>query len=251
MQRADTRDMEDFSMRVLVIVPTFNESENLEAIASAVRAHGYDLLVVDDGSPDGTGAIADTLAQGDSGIRVLHRSVKSGLGPAYAAGFEHGLELGYEILCEMDADFSHDPQDLPRLVEAVEAGADLAIGSRYVPGGGAVGWPWYRRALSRGGNIYASVLIGIEVRDATAGFRAFRDTTLRRIDPQSCEASGYGFQVEMAWRTEQAGLEIVEVPITFRDRVFGESKMSTMIALEAILLITQWGIKGRFAQRSG
>lgn len=242
--------MEDFSMRVLVIVPTYNESENIRTVAGAVRAHGFDLLVVDDGSPDGTGAIADTLAEDDPGIRVLHRKVKSGLGPAYGAGFEHGLELGYEILCEMDADFSHDPQDLPRLVEAVEAGADLAIGSRYVPGGGAVGWPWYRRVLSRGGNIYASALLGISVNDATAGFRAFRDTTLRKINPQSCEASGYGFQVEMAWRTEQAGLEIVEVPITFRDRVFGESKMNSMIALEAILLITQWGIKRRLGRRS-
>jgi dolichol-phosphate mannosyltransferase len=242
--------MEDFSMRVLVIVPTYNESENIEAIAAAVRAHGYDLLVVDDGSPDGTGAIVDALAGADSGIHVLHRTVKSGLGPAYGAGFEWGLEVGYEVICEMDADFSHNPQDLPRLVRAVEAGADLAIGSRYTPGGGSVGWPWYRRALSRGGNIYAAVMLGLSVRDATAGFRAFRDTTLRKIDPLSGEASGYGFQVEMAWRTEEAGLEILEVPITFKDRVLGESKMNLMIALEAILLITQWGITRRFGRRS-
>lgn len=238
-------------MRVLVIVPTYNESENIEAIANAVRFHGYDLLIVDDGSPDGTGEIADTLAAVDPGITVLHRHTKSGLGPAYGAGFERGLDLGYEILCEMDADFSHDPTDLPRLVEAVQAGADLAIGSRYVPGGNAIGWPWYRRALSRGGNIYASFLLGINVSDATAGFRAFRDTTLRKIDPLSCEASGYGFQVEMAWRTEQAGLEIVEVPITFRDRVLGESKMNAVIALEAILLITRWGVGMRIGRRSG
>ncbi len=233
-------------MRVLVIVPTYNESENIEQIAEAVRAHGYDLLVVDDGSPDGTGDIADSLAETDPGILVLHRAEKLGLGPAYAAGFEFGLDLGYEILCEMDADFSHDPADLPRLVAAVEAGADLAIGSRYVPGGGTAGWPWYREALSRGGNAYASILLGLSVRDATAGFRAFRDTTLRKIDPASCKASGYGFQVEMAWRTEQAGLEIVEVPITFKDRLFGESKMNGMIALEAIGLVTRWGITSRF-----
>ena len=243
--------MEDFSMRVLVIVPTYNESENIEAIADGVRTRGYDLLIVDDGSPDGTGEIADTLSAADSGIRVLHRSTKSGLGPAYGAGFGYGLGLGYEILCEMDADFSHDPGDLPRLVEAVEAGADLAIGSRYVPGGGTMGWPWYRRALSRGGNIYASILLGIDVSDATAGFRAFRDTTLRKIDPLTCGATGYGFQVEMAWRTEKAGLEVVEVPITFRDRVFGESKMNAMIAIEAIVLITQWGIRGRLERHSG
>jgi dolichol-phosphate mannosyltransferase len=242
--------MEDFSMRVLVIVPTYNESENIEAIAAAVRAHGYDLLVVDDGSPDGTGTIVDKLVEADPGIHVLHRTVKSGLGPAYGAGFEWGLDIGYEILCEMDADFSHNPQDLPRLVEAVEAGADLAIGSRYAPGGRAEGWPWYRKVLSRGGNIYAAVLLGLNVRDATAGFRAFRHTTLLKIDPLSCEASGYGFQVEMAWRSEEAGLEIVEVPITFKDRVLGESKMNLSIALEAILLITRWGIARRVGGRS-
>jgi dolichol-phosphate mannosyltransferase len=242
--------MEDFGMRVVVIVPTYNESENIRRIVERVRAFEYDVLVVDDGSPDGTGQIVDDLTKTDSGIMVLHRAQKSGLGPAYAAGFEHALELGYEILCEMDADFSHDPGDLPRLVGTVEAGADLAIGSRYVPGGGTTGWPWYRKALSRGGNIYASILLGISVRDATAGFRAFRDTTIRKVDPKTCKSSGYGFQVEMAWRTEQAGLEIVEVPITFRDRVAGESKMNTMIAFEAILLITRWGMADRLSRRS-
>jgi len=237
-------------MRVLVIVPTYDESDNIERIAQAVRTHGYDLLVVDDGSPDGTGAIADKIAAADPGVLVMHRAEKSGLGPAYAAGFAYGLDLGYEILCEMDADFSHDPADLPRLVACVEAGADLAIGSRYVPGGGTHGWPWYREALSRGGNVYASMLLGISVRDATAGFRAFRDTTLRKIDPSSCRASGYGFQVEMAWRTERAGLEIVEVPITFKDRIVGESKMNGKIALEAIALVTRWGIARRIGRRA-
>ncbi len=234
-------------MRVLVIVPTYNESENIEQIVGAVRDLGYDVLIVDDASPDGTGRIADSLVSRDDGVLVLHRSEKTGIGPAYGAGFEHGLELGYEILCEMDADFSHDPADLPRLVDAVGAGADLAIGSRYVPGGGTVGWPWYREAISRGGNAYASMMLGLKVRDATAGFRAFRDTTLRKVDPSSCQASGYGIQVEMAWRTEQAGLEIVEVPVTFRDRLFGESKMNGVIAVEAMILVTRWGLKARFS----
>ena len=201
-----------YDMSVLVIIPTYNERENLADIVDAVRKHGYDVLVVDDNSPDGTGDIADSLSDGDEGIHVLHRTAKEGLGPAYAAGFEYGLNLGADILCEMDADFSHDPTDLPRLVDAVQDGADLAIGSRYVPGGGTEGWTPHRRALSKGGNVYAAALLGIHVKDATAGFRAFRDTTIRKIDPSTCQASGYGFQIEMAWRTEAAGLDIVEVP---------------------------------------
>jgi dolichol-phosphate mannosyltransferase len=228
-------------MNVLVIVPTYNERENIRQIATAVRVHGYDLLIVDDGSPDGTGEIADELSRSDSGIHVLHRTAKQGLGPAYTAGFAHALELGAEIICEMDADFSHDPNDLPRLVAAVEHGADLAIGSRYVDGGGTEGWPWHREMLSKGGNAYAALMLGLHVNDATAGFRAFRDTTIRKVDPQACEASGYGFQIEMAWRTERSGLEIIEVPIIFKDRVYGESKMNRSIAIEAIVLITKWG----------
>jgi dolichol-phosphate mannosyltransferase len=239
--------MAHFGMSVLVIIPTYNERDNLDRITSAVRSHGYDVLIVDDDSPDGTGMIADQLAEGDDGVHVLHRNEKQGLGPAYAAGFAKGLELGAEILCEMDADFSHDPEDLPALIAAVEGGADLAIGSRYVEGGGSAGWPWYREAISRGGNTYASVMLGLHVKDATAGFRAFRDTTLRKIDPATCEASGYGFQVEMAWRTESAGLQIVEVPITFRDRIAGESKMNGRIALEAMWLVTRWGLRHRFS----
>ncbi len=235
-------------MSVLVIVPTYNERENIEAIAAAVRGHGYDLLIVDDGSPDGTGDIADALSDRDHGVHVLHRSEKQGLGPAYAAGFAKGLASGFDILCEMDADFSHDPADLPRLVAAVGEGADLAIGSRYVKGGGTEGWSWHRSLLSRVGNLYASVMLGVHVKDATAGFRAFRDTTLRKIDPSTCEASGYGFQVEMAWRTEREGLAITEVPIIFRDRVLGTSKMNLAIAIEAIGLITKWGL-GRLVPR--
>ena len=233
--------MGSLAMSVLVIVPTFNERDNITRIVEAVRSHGYDILIVDDASPDGTGDLADALAQDDAGVHVLHREAKNGLGPAYAHGFAHGLELGAEILCEMDADFSHDPADLPRLVAAVAAGADLAIGSRYVPGGDTEGWPWHRRALSQWGNRYAATALDMNVKDATAGFRAFRETTIRKLDPSTCEASGYGFQVEMAWRTESAGLTIVEVPITFRERMYGESKMDTRIAAEAMWLVTKWG----------
>lgn len=238
--------MQHFGMSVLVIVPTYNESENIAQIAAAVRERGYDLLIVDDGSPDGTGAIADSLAETDSSIHVLHRSKKEGLGPAYAAGFDKALELGAEIICEMDADFSHDPCDLPRLVAAVEHGADLAIGSRYVDDGGVEGWPWHRQFISKGGNWYARTMLGLSTSDATAGFRAFRDTTIRKLDPSSCEASGYGFQIEMAWRAEAAGLDVVEVPITFRDRTRGTSKMDRSIALEAMWLVTRWGLNRRF-----
>lgn len=226
--------------RVTVVVPTYNEVENVPAVAAAVRAHGYRVLVVDDGSPDGTGAVADRLAADDPLVGVLHRPGKGGLGPAYAAGFDAALDAGAEILVEMDADLSHDPSDLPRLVAAVENGADLAIGSRYVPGGSTPDWPLVRRAVSRGGNLYARVLLGISTRDATAGFRAFRRAAIERLPYRTAEASGYGFQIEMVWAAEKAGLRVVEVPVVFRDRVTGTSKMSAGIALEAMLLVTRW-----------
>lgn len=235
--------MQHFGMSVLVIIPTYNESENIRQIATAVRDRGYDLLIVDDGSPDGTGDIADELSSVDPKVHVLHRTVKAGLGPAYAAGFAKALEIGAEIICEMDADFSHDPSDLPRLVAAVENGADLSIGSRYVEGGGVDGWPWHRQFISKGGNLYARTMLGIKTKDATAGFRAFRDTTIRKLDPSSCQASGYGFQIEMAWRAEAAGLDVVEVPITFKDRTRGTSKMNRSIAAEAMALVTKWGFR--------
>jgi len=231
---------------VTVVVPTYNEAENVALIAEAVRSHGFGLLIVDDGSPDGTGTIADELAAADEAIAVLHRTEKQGLGPAYAAGFDWALTNGRDIICEMDADFSHDPKDLPRLVAAIDAGADLAIGSRYVGGGGVENWPWHRRWLSRGGNIYARTVLRTEVGDMTAGFRAFRAETLRQIDYSSCEASGYGFQVEMAWKVSRRGLRIDEVPITFRDRTRGTSKMGAQIAIEAMWLVTKWGLTSLF-----
>ena len=230
---------------VIVVVPTYNEAENIAAIAAAVRRQDYRLLIVDDGSPDGTGDIADGLAAEDSGIEVLHRSEKAGLGQAYAAGFDTAATLNGTIFCEMDADFSHNPNDLPRLIAAIDGGADLAIGSRYVPGGGTEGWPWHRQAISRGGNRYARLMLGIHVKDATAGFRAFRSEALVKLDPASCDASGYAFQVEMARRAEDAGLRITEVPIRFKEREAGTSKMSTAIALEAMRLVTRWGWQRR------
>ena len=229
--------------RVTVVLPTYNERENLSDMAAAITAHGYRLLIVDDSSPDGTGAIADELAAANPAILVLHRERKEGIGPAYRAGFVRALADGAETVIEMDADFSHDPADLPRLVEAVERGADLAIGSRYVPGGSTPDWPWSRRAISKGGNLYARIMLGLPIRDATAGFRAFRASALRALPYERAEASGYGFQVEMAMRAHEAGLVVVEVPISFRDRTRGTSKMGTGIVLEAMGLVTVWGFK--------
>ncbi|MCP4308145.1 MAG: polyprenol monophosphomannose synthase [bacterium] len=234
---------------VVVVVPTYNEAENIELIAKAVRSHDLGLLVVDDGSPDGTGEIVDRLAAADERISVLHRSTKQGLGPAYAAAFAVALQSEAEVICEMDADFSHDPNDLPRLVEAITSGGDLAIGSRYVAGGGVDNWPWHRRWLSRGGNIYARTMLGTKIGDMTAGFRAFRADALRKLDFADCEASGYGFQVEMAWNASEAGMDVREVPITFRDRTRGTSKMGAGIAIEAMLLVTRWGIGRMFGRK--
>ncbi|HZD22805.1 MAG TPA: polyprenol monophosphomannose synthase, partial [Acidimicrobiia bacterium] len=229
-------------------LPTYNEADNLTDIAAAILAHGYRLLVIDDNSPDGTGEIADRLAAENPSVDVLHRSEKQGLGPAYADGFDRAMDRGAEIVIEMDADFSHDPADLPRLVAAVYAGADVAIGSRYVPGGNTPDWPLIRQLISKGGNLYARTMLGIPIRDATAGFRAYRSDALRKLPYRQAEASGYGFQVEMAWRAHQTGLTIAEVPITFRDRTRGTSKMGTNIVLEAMRLVTVWGfnrLRGR------
>lgn len=225
-----------------VVVPTYNELENLGHLIDAVRAHGYRVLVVDDASPDGTGELADQISRESAGVGVLHRPAKAGLGPAYAAGFDRALAEGAEVVVEMDADFSHDPADLPRLIAALE-GADLVIGSRYVPGGSTPDWPLPRRLVSRGGNLYARSLLGIPVRDATAGFRAFTAEALSRLPYREAESSGYGFQVEMAWRAHQSGLTIREIPVIFRDRSRGKSKMGLPIVIEAMLLVTIWGLR--------
>lgn len=235
--------------RVTVALPTYNELLNLPLIVPEILAHGYRLLIIDDNSPDGTGRLADSLAADLPSISVIHRPAKHGLGPAYAAGFDRALAQGAEVVIEMDADFSHDPADLPRLVAAIEDGAHLAIGSRYVPGGATPEWPWLRRVISRAGNLYARMMLGFPVRDATAGFRAFTADALKILPYGKAEASGYGFQVEMAWRAHQAGLKIVEVPITFRDRTRGTSKMGLSIVLEAMRLVTVWGL-GRMLGRA-
>lgn len=236
---------------VTVVVPTYNERENLAHLAAAVLLHGYRLLIVDDGSPDGTGAVADSLAAEVERVAVIHRTHKQGLGSAYVAGFDQALADGAEIVIEMDADFSHNPEDLPRLVTAVRGGADLAIGSRYVPGGATPDWPWYRRFVSRAGGTYARFMLDMPIRDATAGYRAFNALALARLPYREVEASGYGFQVEMAWRACQAGLEIIEVPIVFRDREMGTSKMGPGIVLEAMWLVTRWGLGRMFGRTDG
>ena len=236
--------------QVTVVVPTYNEAENLAHLVAAVLLHGYSLVVVDDGSPDGTGRIADEIAGPTPGFQVIHRPFKQGLGSAYAEGFDLALEQGAEIVVEMDADFSHDPGDLPRLVGEIIAGADVCIGSRYVDGGSTPDWPLLRRFVSRAGNLYARIMLGLPVRDATAGFRAFDGNALRTLPYRSAEASGYGFQVEMAWRAHEEGLSVVETPITFRDRTMGSSKMGPGIVAEAMWLVTKWGLgRLRFGSR--
>ena len=231
---------------VTVVVPTYNERENLPHLAAAILLHGYSLVVVDDASPDGTGEMAEELRRQVPRVEVIHRPTKAGLGPAYAAGFDHAIRSGARVVVEMDADFSHNPTDLARLVGAVRQGADVAVGSRYVPGGATPDWPLHRRMISQGGNLYARAMLGLPVRDATAGFKAFRAEALARLPYRAARASGYGFQVEMAWRAHQQGLTVVEVPITFRDREVGTSKMGPSIVAEAMWLVTRWGIRRRW-----
>jgi dolichol-phosphate mannosyltransferase len=232
--------------RVLVIIPTYNEKDNLPQIIARVRevvpeAH---LLVVDDGSPDGTGEVADTLAAADDHVNVLHRPGKQGLGAAYIAGFRWGLNEGFDVMVEMDADGSHQPEELPKLFEALADGADLAIGSRWVPGGKVVNWPGSREFLSRGANVYTRMMLGVPVRDATAGFRAYRAATLEKIGLDDVESQGYCFQVDLTLRTVRHGLRVAEVPITFVDRTVGASKMSRGIVAEALWRVTVWGVTG-------
>ncbi len=235
---------------VAVVIPTYNELANLEDIVTRVRAAvpAADILVVDDNSPDGTGELADKLAADDDHIRVLHRAGKGGLGAAYVAGFGWALERGYGTLVEMDADGSHDPADLPRLLAAL-ADADLVVGSRWVPGGVVVNWPKSREILSRGGNTYTRLMLGIRVHDATGGYRAYRAGTLRVIDLPQVQSQGYCFQIDLTLRTARAGLEIREVPITFTERTRGASKMSRAIVAEALWRVTQWGLRQRLSGR--
>lgn len=227
----------ELPLRMLVVLPTYNERENLESMASAIQGHlACDVLVVDDSSPDGTGELADQLAASRTGVHVLHRAEKQGLGPAYLAGFAWGLERGYERLFEIDCDFSHPTWDLPRLAWAGQD-HELVIGSRYVRGGGTEGWNLPRRLLSTTANFYTRLLLGFGVHDYTAGFRCYSADLLRRIDFERVAASGYSFQIEMTWRSKQAGASILELPIRFVDRVAGVSKMDTGIAREALFLV--------------
>jgi dolichol-phosphate mannosyltransferase len=229
--------------RTLVVVPTYNEKDNLEPLLRAIHAFvDVDVLVVDDGSPDGTGEIADRLAAADRRVHVLHRQGKQGLGTAYIAGFRFAIERGYERVCEMDADFSHAPWDLPRLVFASHD-AELVIGSRYVRGGCTVGWDWKRRALSRGANLYTRAVLASGIRDNTAGFRCFHVRALQALDLSAVAAQGYAFQIEMAFRMVRAGFTVKEIPIHFVDRAVGKSKMDGRIAREALLLVPK--LRGR------
>jgi dolichol-phosphate mannosyltransferase len=232
--------------RVVMVVPTYNEAANLAWIVGRLRRAqpDVDVLVVDDGSPDGTGDIADALAAADPAVSVLHRTAKGGLGAAYLHGFAHALAAGYDVIGEMDADGSHQPEQLGSLLAAL-GDADLVIGARWVPGGSVVNWPRRREALSRGGNLYVRLLLGIPVRDATAGFRLYRRTTLEEIDLASVQSTGYVFQTDLVVRTLAAGLTVCEVPIEFVERVRGDSKMSGAVATESLRRITRWGLRER------
>ena len=236
-------------MKTLVIMPTFNESGNILNAVSNLFAHNpnVDLLIVDDSSPDGTGKIADSLAKEDKRISVLHRLGKDGLGAAYIAGFGWAFERDYEFLVEMDADGSHRAQDLPLLLEAANDN-DLVIGSRYVRGGRTENWPMHRQILSRGGNLYARVMLGGKLNDMTAGFRVFRTSFLKSLDLKTINARGYSFQIEMAYRTLRSGGRAAEVPITFVERVIGDSKMSSDIVREALVLMTKLGLRRMFGR---
>jgi dolichol-phosphate mannosyltransferase len=244
--------------RVLVVVPTYNERDNIETILGRVHANvpAANVLVVDDGSPDGTGDLADQLAAADPRVHVLHRSEKAGLGAAYIAGFDWGLDQGYEVLVEMDADGSHAPEQLPALLAAL-ADADLVIGSRWIPGGRIVDWPRSRELLSRGGNLYVRLALGVPVRDITGGYRAYRRQLLKEIEYASIRSEGYCFQIDLAWRALRGGFRVVEVPITFAERQIGDSKMSGSIVREALVRVTGWGLRyrldaaRRFAQGAG
>ena len=242
------------SQRTLVIIPTYNERDNLPLIVGRVHGARPDVhvLIVDDGSPDGTGELADELALADPDrVHVMHRTSKAGLGAAYLAGFAWGLGRGYTVLVEMDADGSHAPEELYRLLDAVDAGADLSIGSRYIEGGTVRNWPRRRKVLSKTANGYSRVMLGVEVNDITAGYRAYRREVLEKIELATVDSKGYCFQIEMTWRTITAGFKIVEVPITFTERELGVSKMSGSNIREAMVKVAEWGIRGRVDRARG
>jgi len=237
--------------RVLIVLPTYEEAANIEHVLWRIRGSVPDasVLVVDDGSPDGTADLAEAAGEVLGNISVLRRDGKSGLGAAYRDGFRWAMAAGFDVLVEMDADLSHDPAALPSLLGAIAEGADLSIGSRYVPGGTIPKWSWRRRMLSRWGNRYAGVMLGIDVRDATSGFRAYRSDVVAALDLETVRADGYGFQIEMAYRVALAGGTITEVPIAFVDREKGESKMCGRIVVEALALVTRWGLARRLPHR--
>jgi dolichol-phosphate mannosyltransferase len=249
-QPIQSRSSED----TLVIIPTYNELENLPLIVTRLHQARPDvhILVVDDASPDGTGVLADELALADPDrIHVMHRAAKAGLGAAYLAGFGWGLRRQYSVLVEIDADGSHAPEHLCRLLDAVDAGADVAIGSRYVPGGEVRNWPWRRRALSRTANAYSRLMLGIAVHDITAGYRAYRREVLEKIDLATVDSKGYCFQIDLTWRAINHGFVVVEVPITFVERELGVSKMSGSNIREALVKVARWGIRGRIDRWRG
>ncbi|MGH3950155.1 MAG: polyprenol monophosphomannose synthase [Pseudonocardiaceae bacterium] len=236
---------------VLVVIPTYNERDNLRQVLTRLHAAfpAAHVLVVDDGSPDGTGHLADELAKADERIHVMHRTEKTGLGAAYVAGFRWGLARDYATVVEMDADGSHAPEDLPRILEAL-AHHDLVIGSRYVPGGRVVNWPRHRQLLSRGGNLYSKLALGVRINDITAGYRAYRRTVLEKLELDEIASHGYCFQIDLAWRTVRSGFSVAEVPITFTEREIGESKMSGSIVREAVIKVGRWGVRRRAEQLS-
>jgi dolichol-phosphate mannosyltransferase len=239
-------------MRVVVVIPTFQEADNIGEAIRRLRAAVPDagVLVVDDNSPDGTADLADAVAAELGDVEVFRRPVREGLGRAYVAGWSRALDEGAEVVVSMDADGSHDPAVLPTLLEAIDGGADMVMGSRYIPGGAVPGWPIHRLMLSKGGNRYAALMLGIPLRDATGGYRAYRADLLRRIDLSTIRANGYAFQIEQVRRAMRVGAKIVEVPITFVDRRYGISKMHAGIIWEALGLVTWWGIRDRFRARS-
>ncbi len=238
-------------VRTLVVVPTYNEADNIADFLRAVRgaAPDADVLVVDDNSPDGTGALAEAAAAELGGVKVLHRAGKAGLGAAYRHGFQVAFDEGYEIIVSMDSDFSHDPTVIPTMVGLVQGGADAVIGSRYVEGGGTVDWPAHRRLLSRWGNRYTGFVLRMKVRDCTSGFRAYRVSALQAADPGQTTAEGYAFLTELVRRLARSGATIVETPIMFRDREKGVSKMSGRIVVESMLLVTRWGVRDVFRRQ--